>query len=259
MIKCELCKKEVSSLHKKSHIIPNWMYEYVYDKKNRSFSAKGAIDDLSASKIQTGYYSEIVCKECEGDFAKDDSYCAIFFKGNKAKDLSDVEQIYDANYNFSLGLLTYKNDEINHKLLKRFVLGVLIRSHLYYKKENFVEDFLHKHFESIIEAYHNDDYEDFPILIYKGEESFKKYCILPFNFKTTKGINKGHYQYCFLAFGFYFVTFISSHSKSKQVDLLKLNKGKDFIITCCNLGSFPEVKQILDNIVSLKKESNLKF
>jgi hypothetical protein len=89
MAVCKLCKQE--KLLRKSHIIPEFMYQNVYDKNPRRFSAlKINLDDTDKSTRkfeQKGIREFLFCGDCEVLLSKFESYAAetIYSKNLKNK------------------------------------------------------------------------------------------------------------------------------------------------------------------------------
>ena len=63
MLVCPLCNKQVPSLHKKSHLIPEWMFKDVYDSSHKLTNID--LNKEKVKKIQKGFYDSIICSECE--------------------------------------------------------------------------------------------------------------------------------------------------------------------------------------------------
>ena len=64
MVKCKFCG--LGDVIKKSHIIPEFMYENTYDDKLRMIAFES---DLTQVRLrQKGYYEPILCRNCENFF-----------------------------------------------------------------------------------------------------------------------------------------------------------------------------------------------
>lgn len=76
---CPLCKLGKDEFHKKSHIVPEWMYRDIYDAEHEHKMVNADFDKEVVNKEQTGYYEEyIICKDCENESQLYDSYaCRI--------------------------------------------------------------------------------------------------------------------------------------------------------------------------------------
>lgn len=62
-MKCKLCQQDLPLL-KNSHIVPDFMYQDLYDEKHRIMKAK--LKDVTARPIQTGEKeSDILCQNCD--------------------------------------------------------------------------------------------------------------------------------------------------------------------------------------------------
>ncbi len=84
-MKCKLCT-ENKKLIKRSHIIPDFMYKGLFDKKH--FIAPVDIVELKVKKnIPTGFYdSNILCKKCDNQIIGNlESYSSIVLWGGQGK------------------------------------------------------------------------------------------------------------------------------------------------------------------------------
>ena len=88
MLTCPLCNEKVKEFHKRSHLIPEWMYTNCYDEKHKTLEISSLKQKVT--KRQQGIYAQSICRKCEKE------------KGNnsQARDLpliwvaSSVESIF---------------------------------------------------------------------------------------------------------------------------------------------------------------------
>lgn len=94
---CRLCEKnEVIN----SHIIPEFFYKPIYDKKNRFF--KISTDPSKKNLIlQKGLREKLLCKECETELSKYEKYVSeLIYKGKDAKVSVKGKEIYLRNLDY---------------------------------------------------------------------------------------------------------------------------------------------------------------
>jgi hypothetical protein len=123
---CKLCLLEKDL--KQSHIIPEFMYQNVYDPNPRKFfTIKLSLDDPASSTKrieQKGIREHMLCGECELLFSKYERYAAetIYGKnlGNKAS-ISKASETPDQKY----FLYDYKG--FDYKSFKLFMMSILWR------------------------------------------------------------------------------------------------------------------------------------
>jgi hypothetical protein len=77
---CALCKLEKEICD--SHIVPEFMYQMIYDKSHSFVSV--SLDAMDANqRYKKGIREKLLCKECEIKFSKPEGYAADFFYTNK--------------------------------------------------------------------------------------------------------------------------------------------------------------------------------
>ncbi|TCD17459.1 hypothetical protein EZ456_22855 [Pedobacter psychrodurus] len=162
---CKLCLNE--SELKQSHIIPEFMYQNVYDENPKRFYSLNVVldnDGQSSSKIlQKGVRERLLCEECEGKFSKYEDYAAetIYAKRNRnkayiAKSSVSADGIY----------FLYEYEGFSYKEFKIFLMSLLWRviiSESYHTPEIDA-----KFVEQLRTALHNEnplDYDDFGCLV----------------------------------------------------------------------------------------------
>lgn len=127
---CKLCLNN-RPLIKKSHIIPDFMYKYLYDDshKIRMFSPyETSRGEGYIKKPSTGIYeSGILCADCDNKIIGDnyENYVSIVFYGGNLQVNEDpiFETFTDVD---GISFTTYKN--ISYKKYKLFLLSILRRA-----------------------------------------------------------------------------------------------------------------------------------
>lgn len=244
-----MCLKKVERFHKRSHIIPDWMYEFAFSDKHKLLVSTEGANSSRIIKKQSGSYSEIICGGCEGEFAKDDTHMSHLLKAHlKDKKVFERLKVTDPHNQRLVLIETWSKEIIEAYRVKRFVLGVLIRSHLYFLRKYGVSSLPDHHFHGVKEAYYSkDDFASYPITVYRFPFHYKEYCLLPIQKKVNKGVAKGHHIHSFLAFGYYFNTVVSNHRKSDQIMDMCLKGAADFKILGGNIDHyFPEIISIIE-------------
>jgi hypothetical protein len=111
-MKCALCLNDRSLCD--SHIIPEFVYESLYDEKHR-FHVVSAEPDERARYKQKGLKESLLCEQCETQFSKHESYAKSVLKGGVA---------LNARREGSLIVLS----GLNYHAFKLFQLSILWRA-----------------------------------------------------------------------------------------------------------------------------------
>jgi len=109
---CALCLQPRAL--RRSHIIPEFMYNALYDDKHRFWCVSAEVDSRNELK-QKGEREELLCDQCEGRFARHERYASLVHNGGIP---------LDAKREGSLIIL----DGINYTTYKLFQLSVLWRA-----------------------------------------------------------------------------------------------------------------------------------
>jgi hypothetical protein len=80
-VPCALCLQEVEL--RSSHIIPEFLYETLYDDKHR-FHVLSIIPDKSSSREQKGLRERLLCDACEQRLSVWERYASLVLKGGVA-------------------------------------------------------------------------------------------------------------------------------------------------------------------------------
>ena len=245
MITCPLCEKEVQSLHKRSHLVPEWMYRDCYDDNHKMINVK--VNEKFINKRQKGIYAEIICADCEHVSQTYDRYGSIVLT-SRTPDASehkivvkeDLEYyINDQRQEYSL----WKN--IDFYKFQRFVFASVMRTHLAMKaKGEYL--LIDKHFRKMRNIYMDEAVFDdwsYPILVSKNTDESTRNIILP----PFKNKHDGHYFIEFIGVGFSFRIYVSSHKKPDHVNSMCLSKsGQMYVIHIpfMESGTFKSIVQL---------------
>jgi len=150
---CKLCQKERVLI--KSHIVPEWAYTTLYNKKGH-FKPINVNSSLLGKAYQNGFKEELLCEECDRDIiGKYDEYAKnLFFSiaNDKYKNINKTRICSD--------IFILKG--VNYKITKLFLLSLLWRMSVT-SLEVFAE-------------YKISDYEEeIRDIIYKGKEVHSTY------------------------------------------------------------------------------------
>lgn len=233
---CPLCNKNVKELHKRSHILPDNVYQKIYNKnpsKEKPRLSEINFQNKKSIKAQTGFYGKIMCSECERKSQNYDDYFHKLLKDKNIKEYTKYSEIL--NFNF--------------KKTQKYIVLCILREHLYQKK------LLNKnYFNRLKNLYLNDinDDETFPIIIIrilKNNDLFK-YGICPPYWDRIGD----HRVIRFSHDGFDFVTFISSHKKTLWVKNIRLKKDQFIMINIKNRTDTRSFKKILKTASKIIKK-----
>jgi hypothetical protein len=108
---CALC--QLPKILKKSHIVPEFMYQGMYDSKHRFLSISRDVSDRPRMH-QKGFYEPLLCGDCEEKFSRYEGYAANVFYNNGAPS-STIEGSF----------ITLRS--VDYKKLKLFFLSLLWR------------------------------------------------------------------------------------------------------------------------------------
>lgn len=167
IMKCNLCLEE-KPLIKKSHIIPDFLYDGIYDEKH-FLHIWDVVKMEPAGKAPTGIYDRhILCEKCDNELiGKLETYARkVFFGGEKNEKL---KPLFEAK---APDRLTIEN--IDYSKFKLFLLSILWRAHI--SSNTFFKNIeLGPYAEQIREMLANND---------PGEEDQLETCIIFYNEKT---------------------------------------------------------------------------
>jgi hypothetical protein len=82
-MQCALCRREAPLCN--SHIIPEFMYQPLYDEKHRFFGISN-IPSKPSKLFQKGFRERLLCEPCEGRLSANEDYANGVFFGGTAKE-----------------------------------------------------------------------------------------------------------------------------------------------------------------------------
>lgn len=123
---CKLCRNEREL--RKSHILPEFMYQNIYDDNPKRFYHLDVDldnEDNSQSKIhQKGIRENLLCDDCEGKFSKYEDYAAETIYGKRKQNKAYItSQSKTADGLYSL----YQYEGFSYKEFKVFLMSILWR------------------------------------------------------------------------------------------------------------------------------------
>ena len=221
---CKLCGKE-KKLCSQSHIIPNFMYNDLFDHDNRMNeiqSKKGTIHRKGTH--QTGEFDKhILCQTCDNDtIGKLDRYASLILYDGYPKILE--QQI-------SLGGLRYTNcTDLDYTQFKLFLLSILWRASIS-SRPFFSEVHLGPHEgrirQMLLESDPSEQLE-YPCLImtYLNLNDF------PVDIVSQPSLSRvdGGYIYKFLIGGMIYIFYVSKHIIPSQLSDFAINRDGELKI-----------------------------
>lgn len=253
MTTCPLCEKTVGRLHKRSHILPEWMYKYCYNEKHKLLNME--LKKERVSKRQKGIYKEIICEECEKASQEYDRYASLALTQRSPKTPERRGVIKrDSQFRDSSGDITYYScwEGVDFHKLQRFVFACVLRTHLAQKAKN-EHLLIDKHFRRIHEIYRNESIVDdlsYPIVVTKleGDDS-DGLVFLPFMNKS-----KGHHFIEFVGAGYTFRVFVSSHKKPDEVITMRLKENGGLLVISIPWGEYGTFKSFGSTFSALARK-----
>jgi len=134
-MKCNLCNQD-SKLLKKSHIIPDFMYDGLFDEKH--FMALVEWESLKVTqKKPTGIYDRyILCRKCDNEkIGKLETYASkVLNGGNFTNDNQPLYKLITGNKDIS----KVEISNVDYKKFKLFLISLLWRAHI--SKQDFFKE-----------------------------------------------------------------------------------------------------------------------
>lgn len=189
---CKLCRLEKELRH--SHILPEFMYQNLYDPKPRRFYTVNVdLDDStkSSKKIeQKGIREYLLCGDCEVLLSKYENYAAeTIYSKNKANKayLIDASKTDDNKY------FLYRYEGFSYKEFRIFLLSIFWRILI---SENYsrldTDEAIKEKMRIAILKEDPLDYDDFGCLIqvirYNVQEIAKGFILEPYLTKDNEGL-----------------------------------------------------------------------
>lgn len=182
--KCKLCDKEKQL--KNSHILPEFMYQNLYDSSpKRFYSLNVNLNDSDKSRKrieQKGIREYLLCGDCEVQLSKYENYSAETFY---AKNLKNKAYIKKANETLDQQYFTYEYAGFSYKEFKVFLLSILWRIIISNKfKTPQIDNRIVEKLKLAVRNQDPLDYDDFGCLVqvikYKKGQLAKGFILDPF-------------------------------------------------------------------------------
>lgn len=251
MNKCPLCGNSVVSLHKRSHILPEWMYHGYYDPNHKLVNV--ALKNGHINKRQKGIYAKIICQDCETKSQIYDRYASMILT-ERAIDSLEYKTISRKRIKKSDGIKThiYTNwSNIDFIKFQRFVFACVLRTHLLNLQEG-KPLLIEKHYNAISKIYRDEniiDDKSYPIMVMKfpGDDDYREIIYLPFAKKV-----QGHFVIDFSGAGYFFWVYVSNHTKPAVAKSLGLNKDGNMVVMEIyhkDTGTFRDTAPVIIDLV----------
>ncbi|MFC1890859.1 hypothetical protein ACFLZT_00530 [Thermodesulfobacteriota bacterium] len=216
---CPLCNKKVTEFHKRSHLLPEWMYTEIYNEKHKVLEISKRKQKVT--KRQKGYYGQFICKACEIKTQKYDHYGSLILT-NRSPNNPEHKLISREHFEFPIDGEKTEYEEwknIDFKKFQRFVLACILRTQLAGQMKGISLN--KKHFEKLISLYHGGATDDisYPIVVIKNPDNdkFRNQVIIPYIKKQ-----RGHHIIEFAGTGFIFNVYVSNHKKPNYINAFRL-------------------------------------
>lgn len=147
MLICPFCDTEVESFHRRSHLLPEWMYKDCYDENHKMANFDPSSTTLS--KAQKGMYASIICLECEKETQKYDHYASLILTECSPKS-PEYLAVKRNDYGIPHDDIRYSHwGNFDFLKFQKFVFVTVLRSHLAEKQSG---SFLlvDKHFKKML-------------------------------------------------------------------------------------------------------------
>lgn len=250
-MKCPLCDQEVSALHKRSHLIPEWSYQKCYNENHKLVHF--SIDNEFAAKKQKGLYDEIICESCESQSQIYDRYASLIFVENSAypTDLVNKHIIHEGNIIYERWV------NLDFHKLQKFVFICILRTHISQRKNGKML-LPEKHFKRMKGIYLNDlklNYSTYPVMIikYSDLDGFGDVIFIPYTNKRD-----GHHVIEFSCGGYQFQTYVSSHEKPEYTKWGSLNSDNSTIVLRLSIKETGTFKGAKSKLISMARKMPLK-
>ena len=247
---CPLCDNLVESFHRRSHIIPEWMYSECYDENHKVLEASRTKQKMT--KKQKGSYGSFICSDCETETQKYDRYASLILT-NRSQLSNESRAVFKKYFREKANGEYHeysKWDNLNFLFFQKFVFSIILRAHFSGKIEGEIS-LSKKHLECLLSLYRDTQNQNdlsYPIFIleFPSNDPHKNHVVLPY-FKKQDG----HHILEFSGGGYLFNVYISSHAKPKHVISLRLkNDGSMYLIRMAfnETGLFKNLSKLVNNL-----------
>ncbi|MBL8097567.1 MAG: hypothetical protein JNK81_00185 [Anaerolineales bacterium] len=189
---CRLCLQP--SVLRNSHILPEFFYSDLYDKKHRAISVPSYAKEKT---VQKGLREYLLCQECETKFSKYETYASSLIKKIRTSSIDKKDNFIDFI--------------VDYKSFKLFQLSLLWRAGICSDKSYSQVILAKKHEEKIRYMLHKEDagkYIDYGcwMVMYPDSQKIKRIIWSPSMVKID-----GHNGYKFMTGNLMWYFFVSSH------------------------------------------------
>lgn len=230
MLTCPLCLKLVAKFHKRSHLIPEWMYTDCYDEKHKILEISRSNE--KAVKRQKGIYDSFMCERCEEKTQRYDHYASLILteRSTNSDEYKTVKRkrFYGNDKGEQIEFCLW--EDIDFRKFQKFVFSIVLRTYFAEKIKGTIP-LNKKHLDGILAIYEDElnlDDSSYPVLItkYYKNDKLKNHIVLPYISKQN-----GHHIIEFAGGGYLFNIYVSSHSKPRFVQSLRLkSNGSTYLI-----------------------------
>lgn len=166
-----MCSQVVASFHRRSHVLPDWMFKKSYSKDHKLIHID--MNKLTAAKKQSATHGSFWCENCETQSSRFDTYSSLILTDDSPKSserLSITKKLLKPWDKNNPGIELWSG--VDFKRFQSFVFACVIRGELFARSEgrSIVEA---KHFTSIHSKYSNAaeiDDKTYPILVSRSPD-----------------------------------------------------------------------------------------
>jgi len=215
-------------LLKNSHIIPDFMYQDMYDEKHKMVVVDKGMQNRAKTVSSGEYESNLLCAECDNKILGTlESYASsVLYGGNllEWKDLNLTKSINQNNVKF------VKVEGINYAKFKLFLLSLIWRAGIS-NRDFFSKVDLGPHEEMIRQMIYSGnagEYDRYPCNVFAYVDENKE---LPEGLMISPiKINSGGIKYLFMVSGLIYIFYISSHRLQDWIYEIALNNKGELIV-----------------------------
>ena len=253
MLICPLCNEKVTEFHRRSHLLPEWMYTEIYNQNHKALEVSKRKQKVT--KRQKGYYGQFICNGCEVETQKYDHYASLILT-NRSPNSHEYKLLSKESYAFQIDGEKTEYEEwhnVDFQKFQRFVFACVLRTQLAGKMKDVSLN--KKHFEKLLSIYRSNSTDDisYPIVVIKNPDNdmFRNQVIIPYIKKQ-----RGHHIVEFAGAGFIFNVYVSSHNKPNYVNEFRLkNDGSMVLIVILfkQTGLFSNTQRIVKAAKKISK------
>jgi hypothetical protein len=251
MATCTLCLENKKLI--KAHIIPDFNFKKIYDKKHKLYKVPLNITpDFVTKKVSMSEYDKnLLCKECDNKLSKFESYFDKVLNGGSFINSELPEYMQQQNQH---GIRSILIKNINYKLTKLYLISLLWRasatSRSNYKDIKLIQIEENKLREMLFYEKPGEP-EDYPCILM----TYIKNSNLPDDMVMPPRRNLENTRYTFLISGIIYTFFVSINDRPNWLYEGIVNKSKEM-----RIFYIPEnkSKQYLNNFLGFEYFSDSK-